>query len=205
MKKHLFTFVLMLAVCSAMAQEAVDLGLSVKWADMNIGAQKPADAGSFAAWGEVETKNDFKLTNYVFKLDESSEASKTLPKDLKSIAGTECDFAKATLGGAWRMPTQEEFEELMSKCKWEWVSIDGVYGYKITATKAGVAGNSIFLPAIGCSIGKSVSGSGYRGYYWCATNAGEAYYARYMLFGSAYQQMTDYRKYYGLAVRPVCK
>ena len=34
--------------------EAVDLGLSVKWAKCNIGATKPEEYGDYFAWGEKE-------------------------------------------------------------------------------------------------------------------------------------------------------
>jgi len=39
--------------------EAVDLGLpsGTKWANMNVGAEKPEDYGSYFAWGETKTKN----------------------------------------------------------------------------------------------------------------------------------------------------
>ena len=35
--------------------EYVDLGLSVKWATMNVGASKPEDYGEYFAWGDVAT------------------------------------------------------------------------------------------------------------------------------------------------------
>ncbi len=38
------------------AYEAVDLGLSVKWANKNLGAESPEAAGDYYAWGELETK-----------------------------------------------------------------------------------------------------------------------------------------------------
>ena len=36
--------------------EAVDLGLSVKWANMNVGAKTTSGFGSYFAWGETKTK-----------------------------------------------------------------------------------------------------------------------------------------------------
>ena len=36
--------------------EAVDLGLSVKWANMNVGATKDSGFGSYFAWGETKPK-----------------------------------------------------------------------------------------------------------------------------------------------------
>ena len=33
--------------------EAIDMGLSVKWANMNVGAENDTDYGTYFAWGEV--------------------------------------------------------------------------------------------------------------------------------------------------------
>ena len=38
------------------SHEAVDLGLSVKWATMNVGANAPEEYGDYFAWGETEPK-----------------------------------------------------------------------------------------------------------------------------------------------------
>ena len=37
--------------------EAIDLGLSVKWATCNVGASAPEEYGDYFAWGETESKN----------------------------------------------------------------------------------------------------------------------------------------------------
>ena len=37
-----------------MDREFVDLGLSVKWATMNIGADKIIEPGGYFAWGETK-------------------------------------------------------------------------------------------------------------------------------------------------------
>ena len=50
-------------------------------------------------------------------------------------------------GDDWRMPTEEELYELLSFCSWQWITINGVNGYKVV----GPNGNSIFLPAAGTS------------------------------------------------------
>lgn len=44
-----------------MNREYVDLGLSVKWATMNIGAERITDHGSYFAWGETGNKTSIKL------------------------------------------------------------------------------------------------------------------------------------------------
>ena len=44
--------------------EAVDLGLSVKWASCNIGAESPEDLGGYYAWGETEEKTEYSWSTY---------------------------------------------------------------------------------------------------------------------------------------------
>ena len=136
--------------------ECVDLGLSVKWAMCNVGAVTPLNSGGFYAWGETDIKNVYTPTN-----------SKTSGKELENIAGDPThDVARAKWGGCWRLPTEEEVEELVKKCAWTWTKMGGVYGYKVTSR---TNGNSIFLPAAGCSGESCYIGSGNSGVYWSAT------------------------------------
>ena len=39
--------------------EAVDLGLSLRWATCNIGANRPEEFGDHFAWGETEPKDEY--------------------------------------------------------------------------------------------------------------------------------------------------
>lgn len=64
MKKLALLLAMVLGAINMNAQEAVDLGLSVKWADRNVGASSPRDVGDFYAWGELETKSSFTEDNY---------------------------------------------------------------------------------------------------------------------------------------------
>jgi hypothetical protein len=117
--------------------EAVDLGLSVKWATYNIGAESPEMYGDYYAWGETEGKSSYTWNNYVFY---GSEEYQYIGSD---ISGTSYDIAHVKWGGGWRMPVLEEIIELRDKCSWQWTSVNGVNGYEVT----GANGNSIFLPA----------------------------------------------------------
>lgn len=44
----------------------VDLGLSVKWASSNVGADLPEEIGNLYAWGEVSPKADFTWSDYTW-------------------------------------------------------------------------------------------------------------------------------------------
>lgn len=126
--------------------EAVDLGLSVKWAAHNLGATKEDEIGAYFAWGEVNPKSTYSDDNY--KYYDTTYATYT---DLgENISGTQYDAARVHWGEEWRMPTKDEMQEFYIKCTIEWTRINNMNGVKIT----GPNGNSIFLPAGGTAFGK---------------------------------------------------
>jgi uncharacterized protein YjdB len=138
--------------------EFVDLGLSVNWATFNIGSYKfaPYMHGDFFAWGETMARNEF-VKNYYLepKQDHYYEGKLNVIES--------CDDAAAVLWGEdWRMPTKEEFQELIDKCKWEWKEQDYHWGYKVT----GQNGNSIFLPAGGMKLDRRSINESSGLYYW---------------------------------------
>ena len=103
--------------------EAVDLGLSVLWANANIGANGIYEKGDYYAWGESSTKSSYTLDNYFDYYIEVKEGGyvhrgfKQFNKAGQSLIGTEYDTAHNIMGGNWRMPTSDEYNELISKCK----------------------------------------------------------------------------------------
>jgi hypothetical protein len=116
----------------------VDLGLSVKWANMNLGAEKPEEFGKYYALGDVQpydsVPNTIDLPVNDFEWHDSL-----------GVVFPNYDAASYSTDNKWRIPTVEEWIELGEKCKWRWVSYKGVEGYHIE----GPNGNSIFLPAAG--------------------------------------------------------
>lgn len=131
---------------------AVDIGLSVKWASFNLGAYKPADVGSLYYWAENQSSTEG-----------NPKYSKVKVDVIGDIAGDDrYDAATNMLGRNWRLPTEEECRELLNMCKWETKVIDGIEGRLVT----GPNGNSIFLPfnQKNFTSGKYVSG-----HYWTST------------------------------------
>ena len=135
----------------------VDLGLSSGnvWAGWNLGADETVPLGYYYSWGETKEKEICTPQNYTF--------------DVKTynICGTKYDVAKLLLGGSWCIPSKEDFEELISQCKWTWIKYQNHNGYKII----GPNGNSIFLPAVNLAnrSGYLNEGFGRYGYYWTST------------------------------------
>lgn len=169
--------------------EYVDLGLSVKWATCNIGAYYPDNPGKHYAWGETTTKSSYTRDN-----------SKTYGVSMGDISGNpNYDVARATWGGTWRLPTSEEFEELIQCCTWTWTTENGTKGYKVTSRRNG---NSIFLPAAGYRYDSSLGYAGSYGDYWSSSPYGSS--SAYGLYFNSSECKVDWNfRYSGYSVRAV--
>ena len=189
--------------------EYVDLGLSVKWATCNLGAEQPWEYGDSYAWGEVTTKSSYTQDNY--KYGNGSKVTKYCKNysngyqnftDGKNMLEIIDDAAYQTKGNAWRIPTYAEIQELISSCTWTYTTLNGRKGYKVTSNKLGFTNNSIFLP--GCGIkGQAASTAGY---YWSNENQlgnTDATLARCLHFTQSVVETNNYKRHYGLNIRPV--
>lgn len=194
--------------------DAVDLGLSVKWASFNLGASRPHEFGNYYAWGEILPKETYEWSTYKW----CNGSKKTLNKyntnvdygvvDNRIILEAEDDAACVYLQGRWRMPTIEELMELMDddNCKWQFTTYNGVQGYLVTSRLPGYLENSIFLPA-GKYRGEDSSGLGTTpiGAYWTSSlDKGTPFRACdfYMTDYNACYNNSD-KRYVGLSIRPV--
>lgn len=180
---------------------AVDLGLSVKWANMNVGASKPEDYGDYFAWGETTPKATYDWSTYKWCNGSSSSINKYSGSvDGKTTLELSDDAARANWGGTWRMPTYDEISELNTKCTWTWKTQNGVNGYLVT----GPNGNSIFLPAAGCRDAGSLDFAGSYGYYWSSSlgTSGVSSARGFGFDSGRHGTYSDYR-YDGESVRPV--
>ena len=175
-------------------QKKVDLGLSVCWADWNVGASSPEGYGDYYAWGETTTKSDYAESSYQYHNGSYVNIG-------SNISGTRYDVARAQWGGSWRMPTKAEFQELKDRCTWTWTTYNNVNGYKVT----GPNGNSIFLPAAGLRNGTELSNRGSSGYYWSGSlNEGYQSNAFSLYFDSSDRFVGSSYRESGRTVRPVC-
>lgn len=185
--------------------EYVDLGLSVKWATCNVGAESPGDYGDYYAWGEIEQPTDMDYSNSNCRFFENSTVKidgVTYSED--EIGGNAAtDAATANWGGTWRMPTKDEFDELIDNCTWTWMAQDEI-GYLVTGTN----GNSIFLPAAGQRYGSSLYDAGESGFYWSSNSYNSNPYvastcAYYLCFGYGTRYTFWCSRSLGFSVRPV--
>lgn len=149
----------------------VDLGLSVKWAQTNVGAVMREDAGCFFAWGEVTPKESYTDENYKWmdphgRLTKYCTSSYLGVPDGLTILEPADDAATMALGDGWRTPTKEELQELINKCTWTWSVLNGCYGYEVRSNVKGFTDKYIFLPAGGRYLDRENDALNYFGYYW---------------------------------------
>ena len=136
---------------SSSAPVPVDLGLSVFWADRNVGAKDVYDRGYFFAWGETESKTTYSIDNYKDAINYPDV-----------ISGTTYDPAKKYMGGRWRLPTDAEMVELITKTNTRYErNSDNV----LCMVKIGTNGQKIYIPATGMIMTSGVLENTDEGYY----------------------------------------
>ena len=192
----------------------VDLGLSVKWATCNVGADKPEEYGDYYAWGETEPKDFYFWDTYKYcdgtynsltKYTDSA-CGKDGFSDNKSVLDPEDDVAHVKWGGNWRIPTKDELEELRTKCTWTSTTLNGVKGYSVTSNVDGYTDRSIFLPATGMRIRQWTLNTDTIGRFWGnSIVTGDDYDAVYLDFDfSRGPGRFSIIRCLGQCVRPVC-
>lgn len=224
--KHLKTFAALCCVAAAFAacekndveptagdangHEYVDLGLSVKWATCNIGATTPEDYGNYYAWGEAKPQSTYNWSTYKWCNGSSSTFTKYNTSssfgtvDNKTVLDLADDAANANWGGAWRMPTDAEWQELRDNCTWTWKPLNGINGFEVKGSN----GNAIFLPAAGFRSSNDVFYTGHYGCYWSSSlDTTAPSNAKFVEFQS--EDNDIFRNYYsrvcGQSVRAVMK
>ena len=204
--------------------EYVDLGLpsGLKWAKCNLGASKPSEPGDYYAWGETEPKKKYTWATYKWMQSGQSDW-KYITKYTIADGKTEAiwydssgnfigdglttlrpadDAATQQLGSPWRMPTYDEFKELMKNCTWIRTTQGGVEGYQVDAPN----GNAIFLPAAGFRDASGPHDVGGQCLYWSSSqrSSNNSGYAEFLGYGDiAIGWYFGTNRYAGFPVRPV--
>ena len=177
---------------------AVDMGLpsGVKWADRNVGAKSPEEPGLFFSWGNIEGVEIGKACDFSEEAYAETEGAK-MEGDIDDAAH---DAATVNLGAPWRMPTDEEFQELYDNCDWKWTTENGYYGVRFTSK---INGKSIFFSASGGGNGSSWNNRGAYGYYWSASFYSARYARNLYFYSGGVNPQYDNDRYVGFAVRAV--
>lgn len=170
--------------------EAVDLGLSVKWATCNIGATKSEYSGNYYGWGDPTGKKTSSNTNHY--------PNSNPPIDIKN---TKYDIAYNNWGKKWRMPTDKEMRELISECYYTHKVVNGVSGLQFKGKTGGI----IFLPFCGYRDYSSKINQSDWGSYWTSTLKDEinSKCLKITSGGDSYATVSESLRCDGLSVRAV--
>lgn len=207
----------------------VDLGLpsGLKWADRNVGASSPEEAGLYFQWGDtvgytaeqVEAgEKTFNWDSYFDTTDGGSTFTKYATDKLTTLESSD-DAATVNMGGSWRMPTDTEISELINNTTPTYIDLNGnkytqsgavdgdIVEYNLKGVKlTGTNGNSIFIPAAGGCNETMLNYMSYYGRLWSSSLfASRSQYAKclYFTYGGDLD-VSNYNRYYGLSVRGVC-
>lgn len=138
--------------------EPIDLGLSVMWSSIEIGAKDSLSMGAEFQWACIAPNAQANQKNYKYynpeaycytkyfnygddENDKNTHSIDTSAEALSFFLDVEDDAAVALWGNGWRIPTRSEQQELTKKCEWKLIEEDGKRGYRVT----GPTGNSIFI------------------------------------------------------------
>ena len=190
----------------------IDLGLpsGTLWATCNVGSDTPEGYGSYFSWGETQPKSTYDWSTY----QHCNGSDRTLTKycnksafgyngftDDLTILLPEDDAATANWGAEWRIPTSEEWEELMDNTINTVATINGKNGRLFIATN----GNGLFLPAAGYINDNILDKVGSSGYYWSSSlNTSTPYYAwNFRVYMRGYDMYSSNYRNGGRPVRAV--
>lgn len=183
----------------------IDLGLpsGTLWATTNIGASFPEEQGNNYAWGELCQSENFWTSdskNYtVTKYNTSDNLIELEPED---------DVATIMWGSNWKMPTKEDFQELIDNCV-------VTYDYTSAATAAQLDskdyvtlkftaqnGNYILLPQSKILASKE----GIDIYYWTSSSDGtNLAYSYYYQTTTKCNRIQEFERWRSMPIRPICK
>lgn len=181
----------------------VDMGLpsGTMWYSCNVGASKPQSYGAHFAWGETKPKAEYSWNTYAHGAG-VNQITKYYSGDGLTVLESGDDVASTAIGSDARIPTKDDWQELLDNCSGEWTKYQGVNGYMLTSN---VNGSRIFLPASGHNDGSSSYLYGIAGFYWASSrieNYSDVAYAM-SCSSSGHNLYYNENRYNGLTVRAV--
>lgn len=134
--------------------ETYETSIYVEQEGNDINGHEYVDLGLSVCWSSYNIGSSSKsgIGNYYSWYDASSEASKW--------------------GGGWRLPTKEEFQELIDECTASSETVSGKHVLKIT----GPSGKSIYMPLSGVIMSSGVELLDSKGFYWSQTQTTSSHY-----------------------------
>lgn len=184
----------------------VDLGLSVKWANFNVGASKCYEYGNYYQWGETAVTGFY--GNNSCKTDELSISELRGQGIIGADSSLTANYDAATVnwGAKYRMPSYYEIDELINNTESKWLTIKMPDGRSVNGriAKSKKNGKSVFFPAAGLRIGDHTIAVGQGGYCWSASGFDVRSYLWFFDFNSwIFLPNNYYSRVFGHSVRPV--
>ena len=180
----------------------VDLGLpsGTMWATMNVG-----EGGLFLepyyAWGALSEYNTYSKIRY-----DHLNSKETLTDGMR--LNLTHDIARQQWGGRWRMPTLDDFTELVNECAMTWCSLGN---RRRAILIIGPNGNKLVLPVTGYYKDGEIRDDRFQAYYWTSTQYKDNPERAWAIFFgeeddekvSVFNRIDPRERFQGLSVRPV--
>lgn len=183
----------------------VDLGLpsGLLWASRNARALSPEQSGYYLAWAETQEKSYYDWDTYRYWNSSTNYVTKYNDIDGLTTLQQNDDAATYILGNGQRMPTYDDWNELMTHCSQTYTTLNGVKGVQFTASN----GNSIFLPAVGFRHEGGIFNYGQydgMGFYWTSSRSENTPIKAWnVFFNSEEFVLRESFRLFGLSIRPV--
>ncbi len=170
--------------------DTVDMGTSVLWCKKNLGADRPYDIGDYYSWGELKTRSFFSSSAFLYNRVDSMNIS----------GKTQYDASVTALGEGYRIPTLEEWKDLLKVCgnKVKTVSIKRRKYIKLISE---ITGNQLLLPAMGHMEGENIHDENIAEYWSSCPYSGKSaliFWAKDTNWNTPFDA-----KWHGLPIRPV--
>lgn len=213
--------------------DPVDLGLpsGIQWNSVNLGTESESMFGPWYSWGEVWSsfewyEGSYKLNRWlgiytgegicpsfhgfvpdydgtILKYNTNPEYG---PVDNKLVLDLEDDPANFRLGGNWRTPSKEDYEELIENCN---VEVQESGGYRDLKLTSKINGNSILLPTT-LWVGEEFGGNNFITSSLCPDDSMNAYGVQVVfqhndsgILETVFEFTENYRGNFYASVRPV--
>lgn len=131
----------------------IDLGLPSGrlWATQNLGAARPDEVGLTYNWGHTDS-DTFDDISTIFNSMSIDDLVKQNITNKSGVLTPEYDAATSLWGEEWKMPTVEDFQELIDNCD----IYESRLNETIGITVSGPNGNRIFIPTYGVKLKEDI-------------------------------------------------
>lgn len=209
----------------------------VLWSPVNVDDSQPDGfarspyqyEGSFFSWGNVEAHHPTSSSAFDYDWGGSNEQSPyyegqpyglTPGSSLRGDLTLEYDAARVICGGLWRIPSSDEFQELLENTVYIDASgleipesvanklisypVPGGSGFiKGLRLRSTINGAILFLPACGDGTGTTWNYRGSRCFYWSSSNQNAQNSKLLLASESAVSSGAAFGRYLGFQIRPV--